>query len=225
MKDQFVAGLFSVEIKKTILTSADTDTSTFGKVLKIAENEFVASAQTRELAPSSLPADRSDVHHVKSSGYTARRTKPRHQDSPAGIRRCNRCESIAHLANKCSHLSTECRFCHKLGHLEQVCQLKSRRVGKQNVHHIDDSPSDTGEIDSVPLFLIRETSQHVLPYRVNVHVNDVNTPINMEFDTGSGISILSKYDFERIGGVVSDLSKPSVRLRVFTDIPISCSIT
>ena len=44
MKDQFVAGLFSVEIKKKILTSADTDTSTFGKVLKIAENEFVASA-------------------------------------------------------------------------------------------------------------------------------------------------------------------------------------
>ena len=225
MKDQFVAGLFSVEIKKKILTSADTDTSTFGKVLKIAENEFVASAQAQELAPSSLPAYRPDVHHVKSSGNTARRTKPRHHDSPAGIRRCYRCGSIAHLANKCSHLSTECRFCHKLGHLEQVCQLKSRRGGKQNVHHIDDSPSDTsdtGEIDSVPLFLIRESSQHVPPYRVNVHVNDVNTPINMEFDTGSGVSILSKHDFERIGGVVSDLSKPSVRLRVFTDIPISC---
>ena len=179
MKDQFVAGLFSVEIKKKILTSADTDTSTFGKVLKIAENEFVASAQAQELAPSSLPADRSDVHHVKSSGYTARRTKPRHQDSPAGIRRCYRCGSTAHLANTCSHLSTECRFCHKLGHLEQVCQLKSRRSGKQNVHHIDDSPSDTGEIDSVPLFLIRESSQHVPPYLVNVHVNDVNTPINI----------------------------------------------
>ena len=71
-----------------------------------------------------------------------------------------------------------------------VCQLKSRRGGKQNVHHIDDSPSDTGEIDSVPLFLIRESSPHVPPYRVNVHVNDVNTPINMEFDTASGVSTL-----------------------------------
>ena len=44
----------------------------------------------------------------------------------------------------------------------------------------------------------------------------------MEIDMGSGISIVNLHDYEKLGGVVAALAKPTIRLRGFSNAEIQC---
>ena len=132
---------------------------------------------------------------------------------------CYRCGSDLHLADRCSHRNSTCSYRRKEGHLERVCRKKKERpkgVNHMDTSHLDDD--DSGEI--VPMFIVRNNGSSISPYLIKVLVNDV--PIEMEIDTGSGISIVNLCEYEKLGGVVSALAKPTIRLRGVSNAEIQC---
>ena len=78
--------------------------------------------------------------------------------------------------------AAECSYCHKRGHLEQVCLTKKR----ENSHHVsastDETMPSTGE--TIPMVLINHGSA-TCNAPLNVHVGVNGVPIQMELDTGS----------------------------------------
>ena len=44
----------------------------------------------------------------------------------------------------------------------------------------------------------------------------------LEIDTACGVTILNRGDFEKIGGKISDLLKPTVNIKSYTDTSIYC---
>eukprot|EP00117_Sycon_ciliatum_P029281 scpid103112/ scgid5869/ len=129
------------------------------QISKIALNEESAAKFAAEMRP-----DTTSLNAVKSSDSRSRRTStatgarnrtPARSTShgKSGVKKtCYRCGSESHLADGCTHKSTKCRFCKRMGHLERVCRSKKRQ---QDCHQLDDDTTyddddDPGE--SVPLF-------------------------------------------------------------------------
>ena len=48
------------------------------------------------------------------------------------------------------------------------------------------------------------------PYSVRAVINDSPNPIRLEIDTGSAVTILTKFDFDKLGARVSSLSPPTI---------------
>ena len=224
--------------EKKLLASPEKDIDTFVKTLEIASREEMAIRQTRELTSSPNTHSTVPVHQLKSGRVSGRThshhtttstSKPERNSTQSGRKRnCYRCGSDGHLADKCYYKATECKFCHKKGHLERVCMAKSRR-GRIPVNNViaDGSDQELEEQDEsfpcVPLFTIVEmSSKGVPPYAVQVHMNDMPIHVRMEIDTGSGISILNRRDYEKLGGSTSTLSTPTVRLMGFSGSAIKC---
>ena len=155
LKDQFLTGLRRVDMKKKVLTSPADQTSSFSDVFQIALAEERADKFVEQLQ-SSLPTTET-VNKVQRPGFKGK-SAPRIRHPTTNTRRCYRCNSDVHLADKCPHQSTTCGYCKKLGHLERVCRAKQRR----QVHTVDqdDTLSSSGEIDSD--FEFTEESIHVI---------------------------------------------------------------
>ena len=241
LKDQFMAGVYSQEIKRTILTSPDSKTKKFQDVLDIALREERAIMFAEQLTPGTTTSTRStstpseSVNKMratttsKSKSASASR-KPNHSQDQKGSKStkgkvCYRCTSDLHMADKCPHRSTTCRYCKKRGHLERACITKQKRG---EIHHVDDEPDDRGEIvsdcdvDDMPIYKIRSGSGKHPPYTVMAEINDVCSPICMKIDTGSAVSIITKSDYEKLGAPVSSLVTQSVQLIGFSGSIIPC---
>ena len=158
LRDQFIAGLRDIGLKKTILTKPDADVKTFQNVQEIALAEEAATGFANQMsisaATASTSTDPTQVHHASStSTKKSWQTKKKQFSRPPTTQRlCYRCGSPDHLANKCKNKAAECSYCHKRGHLEQVCLTKKR----ENSHHVsastDETMPSTGE--TIPMFLI-----------------------------------------------------------------------
>ena len=121
--------------------------------------------------------------------------------APSRLRRtliCFRCSSDSHLANRCPHQGTKCRYCHKIGHLEHACLSKKKAQGQTRVHHLDKQLEFPGEASSdnsldatmeVPLYKIHANNHNPL-YSVEAEINGPPLPIRFEIDTGSAVTII-----------------------------------
>ena len=225
LTDQFISGMASSTIRRKLLLSKESDIDTFEKVIDLASKEELAISYSKQFtAPSAASASIGSPTDIPVHMTKERRST---KQPMASGKRCFRCGSDMHLANKCRHKDAECRYCHKRGHLEKVCRTKLQR-DKRDCHHVmgedlstsDSDCEDAGE--SVPMYTVRDTTGSVPPFAVDVVINEVPIPIRMEVDTGSGVSILNKRDFEKLGGVLSTLPKSTVLLRGFSDKPITC---
>eukprot|EP00117_Sycon_ciliatum_P043835 scpid78022/ scgid31689/ len=240
LKDQFVAGLASSDIKRKILTSADADTNQFADVVQIAEREESAITYVGQLTPGASSLDQSahsssvnKLHSTSKSRSSPNRTAPnrtadqrdrRSTTTTTPTRKCVRCTSDLHMASKCPHRNTECRFCKKIGHLERACLSKRKRAGQ--VNHVDDeseSDENRGEIISdVPMFKIRSGNGQNPPYTVMAKINDSPLSTRLEIDTGSVVTIITKSDFEKLGSPITSLATATVRLIRFSGSSIPC---
>ena len=229
MKDQFIAGLSSQSIKRKILSCPDKDIDKFNKVFKIAHTEDIAAAHAEELTRPAQCTDDDDVgttgtHKLMpdKGNYKPKRTPPPTSGNTTQ-RSCYRCGSSDHLADKCFHKTATCRYCQKEGHLERVCLRKKRRQACHSVQaDTTDDYDETGE--GVPLFKINDESIHSTrangPLFVPVNVN--GACVDMELDTGSGVTVLTRNDFTKCKGDVKALQKPTVVLRGFSGAKITC---
>ena len=234
LSDQFISVLRSVAVKRLILAKPDGDGDTFQKISKITPSEKSAAKFAAEMRPGTT-----SLNGVKSSNSRSRRTSTAtctqnrtparltNHGMPGVTKTCYRCGSESHLADGCTHKSTKCRFYKRMEHLELVCRSKKRQ---QDTHQLDDDTmydddddDDTGE--SVPLFHVCNVSQSTEkgsngPLFVPVTINGLL--VEMELDTGSDVSVLTKSDFKKGGGDKRILQKPRFLLKGFSSTMIEC---
>ncbi|XP_064469539.1 uncharacterized protein K02A2.6-like [Ornithodoros turicata] len=101
----------------------------------------------------------------------------------------------------CRHRNTVCHSCGKKGHLAKVCQRKANKKKEQvedkkksdkkkPVHAVED-PSEDEEATSVSqVFDLWNASDRSDPFRAHVVLDGV--PLEMELDTGAGVSIIGE---------------------------------
>ena len=223
LRDQFIAGLSSSSTRNFLLTKEDTSAQSFNDIVKLALTQESAARAAVQLT------SQQEVHKVNHRPVESRSqpqsgvSRQSHQSREQRL--CYRCGSTQHLADKCKHKATECRHCHRKGHLERVCRQKS--TSGASVHNVvtdDAGGQQSADLECMPMFHISDQgelkSKSVPSYKLEIAVNDV--PVVMEIDTGSGISIISVHDFESLGVSRTNLTKPSVRMTGFSGAEIKC---
>ena len=260
LKDQFVAGLSDPESKRKLLTSPNAETEKFAGVFKTAEREERAILYNRQLTTTSTPSstanrdssaatlinkintcsrprhvyqgNKSTSTAVAASG-TGRGTHSSHATASSRPRRpvlSFLCSSDSHLANRCTHQGTKCRYCHEIGHLEHACLSKKKAQSQTQVHHLDEQLEFPGETSSdnspdatmeVPLCKIH-ANNHKPAFSVEAEINGSPLPFRFEIDTGSAVTIITRSDFCKLGLLLAALSKPAVKLIGFSGTQIQC---
>ena len=130
LRDQFIAGLRDIGLKKTILTKPDADVKTFQNVQEIALAEEAATRFADQMSISAGTASTSteptQVHHASSTSTKKSWQTKRKQFSrpPTTQRLCYRCGSPDHLANKCK---TRRRSAHTAINVDTSNKYVSRR--------------------------------------------------------------------------------------------------
>eukprot|EP00117_Sycon_ciliatum_P015218 scpid18577/ scgid6200/ Retrotransposable element Tf2 155 kDa protein type 1 len=227
--DQFVAGLRDLDTRKFILSKPDDDVKSFQNVFQLALTEETAGLFARTLQASGSARDQvqdDGVHELRtrhSSDKHKFQSKSKSKTPTTKSKACYRCGAASHLATACQHKDTRCRHCHKTGHLERVCLSKKRQ---QDCHQLQETiSSDDGE--SVPMYHVytecvnaTSTTKSNAPLYVPVEINGVT--VEMEVDTGSGVTILTEKDFQQCNGDLNTLQKSTVILRGFSGAEIKC---
>ncbi|KAK3733980.1 hypothetical protein QZH41_001130 [Actinostola sp. cb2023] len=193
LRDRLVCGIADDKIQNRLLIEQDL---TFLKAYNIAICQETAARDASILhnAINNQPTTVNKISGYKNHGKdTSIRQKEREK-------LCYRCGSPDHLAPKCRFQSTECNYCHKVGHLEKVCRSKrlSRKASQgfqANTVVVEEmeSNSDTEEIVSTMYMYNVKSVQGGPPLQTDITVNEI--PITFQVDTGAGVTIMNQTDF------------------------------
>ncbi|XP_029162078.1 uncharacterized protein K02A2.6-like [Nylanderia fulva] len=153
-------------------------------------------------------------------------TGPSSQSS-TGSRNCYCCGKANHWARDCFHRHKTCTSCNKKGHLATQCRRK-----KEDVQHVDvGAEKDKGTYDFLNLELggnseestcgtIESSGDKVIaePMYVNVAINGKS--VNMEIDTGTYASIISRENKNKLLPTL-EVKKLSKTLNAYDQTPLS----
>lgn len=202
LRNQLVFGLRSERIQSRLLEMSNL---TLDKAVQMAaslELSIKDAAQLHNKQSSSVTVNH--VHHCgnakskpKNAGGNGANAKGSNTSTQSNSsttamatgteRKCYRCGSKEHMANKCKHVSTVCNYCKVKGHLQAVCSKKLKNNGNHQTHAIEvDDICKTSALDIFQLNLNNEISSKFL---LNLIVDNVR--MNFEIDTGSPVSIIN----------------------------------
>ncbi|XP_063245015.1 uncharacterized protein K02A2.6-like [Bacillus rossius redtenbacheri] len=207
LRDRVVCGVRDKTVQHAMLAK---DKLTFQAAIDMATAAETASrnvsdlqGEVRELAETVSQVSISKSRAVHERAFLLNRSNPPQEQKP-----CWRCNGL-HNPESCKYRKTMCNFCGKLGHLERACLNKKHRThardmgknpkrnqssGNYNVVFEGDSSEEASEYS---LFNFQSQSpKSQPPIRMTVHVDGMK--LDMEVDTGSGFSIISKDTFERL---------------------------
>nr|XP_050043590.1 uncharacterized protein LOC126540793 [Dermacentor andersoni] len=124
---------------------------------------------------------------------------------------CYRCGG-GHLASECKHVKTVCSYCHKRGHLAEVCKTKRKdsqartsiphkqrsstarssqsSSNRLRVHTVKDEDVATASPSEV--YDMWQINYAKLPPPFTVTVDICGKPLRMEVDTGASVSVMGK---------------------------------
>ena len=179
--DRFVCGMSNSSIRKRLLTEKDLDLE---KAISVA---FSLESSIRE----------SEQMDVKTEGSTVQRIDD-------GRRRCYRCDSDSHLANRCRHINTTCSTCSGKGHIARACRKVRTSASKSSPKHKTYTMLETAEPAGYlreirePINAVTEEDEVVFinsingvdPYKIVLTLNSKS--LEFEIDTGARRSILSE---------------------------------
>ena len=180
--DRFVCGMSNSSIRKRLLTDKDLDLEKAITVALSLESSIRENEQMKVKTESA-----NTVHKVND-----------------GRKRCYRCDSDTHLADKCRHINTKCSKCTGRGHIARACRneriVESRGVPKSKTNTVSDADEPTADRYDCdePTNAITDEDEVVLVYNIKgvdpyiIGLNLNSKPINFEIDTGAGRSILSE---------------------------------
>ena len=77
------------------------------------------------------------------------------------------------------------------------------------------------ELPDVSIYAIKSNPNNPF-YSIKATINDSPIPFSLEIDTGSGVTLINRSDFEKFGMPLTSLSKPTIRLRGFSGNKIAC---
>lgn len=209
LKDQFIAGIRSDHFRKKLLEDEDRSLE-----------DILKKACTLELIDreNGATANKADVHLAaawQSVDKTHQQRQFNHKSSESGLSRssesnwtgaCTRCGASNHKPEDCFYLirKLQCRNCNRIGHKANMCN--SRRNMLKTSSELKDQLSSkpplskahyTETDDTGDTVMTVHAIENVPPIFYTVEVN--NVAIKMEVDSGSGYSLLSSTQWERLG--------------------------
>lgn len=220
LKDRLVAGINDEKIQKRLLVESDL---TYEKAYSISVAQELAIKDVHVLHNPAVVGNASinkvsnaqkNRSHKATPTTQAKASKPKFQ----GNKQCFRCNDKSHLAPKCKFINAKCRYCSKIGHIERACLLKqkhqrSREPGKhEQANVVDSEVNDQSDEDFSNLFCINSVGANP-PLHVDVLIDDV--PIQFQLDTGAGVSLMNKNDFDKHFGNIP-LCPTAVKLRSYS---------
>ena len=190
LRDRFVCGLRAGSIQKRLLAE---DKLTLKKATEIATAMETAARDAVELQQQLKP---NNAVHVMTKNKSSS---------------CYRCGKKGHTSDNCRFKDATCHSCGKAGHIAPVCRSKPTRTPsnkpqphqkcKGRVKVMEEVPNMEDDDDDI---LIARISIHTIGRTacdtstavfVTLHLN--KTPVKMEVDTGSAITILSMADYKK----------------------------
>ncbi|XP_037507514.1 uncharacterized protein LOC119383455 [Rhipicephalus sanguineus] len=221
LRDRFVCGIRDRGVQQRLLVEKNL---TLDKAVEVARTAEAAELNASELRkghsdrPAS-PAQEGLANHLKfkkrhahaPKGHKVQELNPR--DKPkAGhhekFKPCIRCGSRDHRPPECKHINTRCYKCDKVGHLASCC-LSSDDKGKQQRGSQVNTVQSADKPPEYCLHSLR-TQSSLKPITMAFIVNGV--PLEMELDSGSPVSIISKDTYLQHQGALPVLSQTDVKL-------------
>ena len=195
LRDKLVLGLRNETIVKRLLSEADL---TFDRAQQIAIAMETAAHDSREV--SGVNGAKADVGLNKMSSVNKK----------SFISTCWRCKGTNHDPDHCFYKNQSCRECGIVGHIKRACRNSRLRTDgpggrkkyknqswqknkgkfhkqKEKVKHLSADSSDS----DIPVKLLKDRSE---PIWIDVVIDD--KPMEMELDTGSGVSLISKEHYQ-----------------------------
>uniref|UniRef100_A0A8D8Y144 CCHC-type domain-containing protein n=1 Tax=Cacopsylla melanoneura TaxID=428564 RepID=A0A8D8Y144_9HEMI len=127
---------------------------------------------------------------------------------------CLRCGKSNHKASECYAKNLKCNLCNKKGHVNKVC-ISSRAKDIHIVYGDEVQIDDEFDIKRIDAQIYNVTSDDKLSKKIFVHVKLGTASQNFELDTGSGVSILSKTDFDKLQLDTEIKKCPNIRFRAY----------
>ena len=219
LRDRLVCGLKSEATIKKLLQEKDLDLT---KAVAIANATEIASRDAAELGRSAATGAAA-VHSIRT-----RRPPPK---ASATFAHCFRCGRAGHTPQECKCTDMDCRTCGKVGHIARACpsQGKSKTASSSKSHRRRQRPEqhrpskthaltvEDYEADAM-LYSTSATPSKSKPLVVKPALN--GTPICMELDTGSALSIVPEHLYRQHLSRIP-LSPTSVVLRTYSGERIS----
>ena len=226
LRDQFITGVRSCTIQ-TKLLSADIDLST---AISTALANESAHKEAQKIGPEisqSLHevhvADSQPVHQLQR-----RHLKGSHPKSPD--KPCYR-YGRDHEQNTCPFKSATCHACKKRGHISTVCKSKWRQSpqpAERPVYFVNPEDGDGSESSVYGFYKLHsiQESIHQLsrprgkPIKIPVRIDGL--ALDMELDTGAGLSVISEETYNLLNQHGPALLHPAqVGLRTHTGERVS----
>lgn len=203
LRDRFVCGLKSETTQRKLLAEDDLTFEGAVKIalaMEMAEKDTVSFSSTSEL-----------VNKVKSKsgkGYPGKK-KPSFAESTATKstvkgKECYRC-GAKHHPESCTHKSTKCFNCSKIGHLAKKC--RKPKASSSNYVGTNDSDSE------LELF-VHTTYVKASSRGINVSLNLNNHETLMEVDTGSSCTLINELTYKQL--YECELKPTKVNLRGYS---------
>lgn len=220
LRDRFVCGLKSEAIQKKLLSERDL---TYDKALEIAQAMESAYRDVVQLQGKSLAEGASaDINKLKLKSVGKKGKKK--WEKSAGTQQpakspgassnvkkpCYRCLRTNHTPENCRFKNATCHGCRKKGHILPACKAKTEH-SKEKMHTLNVESSDEEYLKT----LSDSKDRNVI--WVSPEIN--GTVIDMELDTGSGISVISKQDFDQFFKNC-ELINTSLTLKTYSGEPI-----
>lgn len=193
LRDVFVSGLRDRNILDRLFQEDDID---LDKTIKIALSMEKAVQGANEIIGKSP-----EIKVFKAGKKEAKSRKPNNVLKRNKNGYCSRCLGNDHNKNNCRFISSECRFCKKIGHIEKACYAakKTRPVKQKKVETTNDCDSK----NEIPIYgfdsrsdILKEEEPKKPPIMIQVKIE--NKTVSMELDTGGTVSVMSLNKFRQI---------------------------
>ena len=118
-------------------------------------------------------------------------------------KKCLSCGKTGHARKTCNFYNAICHSCNKRGHISSVCmsiphpQLSNPTIKAKTIHCLnEENPKEEGDNIDIPCLHIYKCDESNTNHPIMIKVNVEGTPIDMELDTGSSISVIPLSTFE-----------------------------
>ncbi|XP_063370633.1 uncharacterized protein K02A2.6-like [Cydia amplana] len=235
LRDQFVCGIHSETIRQRLFAEDKLD---FTKAFNLAVSMEAAEKDAAMVEGSRKPASDgtsalASCQAIAASSSRRRNEAARGAWQPRGAERgaasaasagkrrdahCNACGGT-HGTDTCRFTRYVCKVCNKQGHLQRVCPLmadtRTHSVEVMNMaSHRDTYSEDSDMSDEV--IIIHVNNLKAADYKpIFMKINVQGIDLDMECDTGSAISCVSKKVYEQLFSQLV-LYSSNVRLRYYT---------
>lgn len=200
LRNQFVYGLHSKRIQSRLLETKDL---TMERAVEIATGMELSERGANQLhrkpeAVAALQVTTAQGTSGTSNKYNSFKgssNKKQHSNHNFMEKKCYRCGSNSHLANKCTKRNMFCTFCKINGHLKSVCT----KYKATQVRILDVESNDNRKNDVLELLQMRDENDEQFQFRkkfmVTVCLDYVEC--SFEVDTGAAVSIMSLEQYKK----------------------------